>query len=110
MAKQTDRKEKKGKASRSQPARPRGPMHHLVAPLRRFAPVLAWGSSLGSGLAMPGRMDLLETVIRAGVVWLATWLLCQVGASLAERLGELTESSAASLPQSTKLESSDATA
>ena len=58
---------------------------------------------------MPERMDLLETVIRSGVVWLLVWVLCQVGASLAERLGELTEP-AATVPNPTRLESGDAPA
>lgn len=106
-------KAKKGKQSRAtRPAKPRGPMHYLVAPLRRIAPVLAWAAALASGLTMPERMDLLELVIRSGIVWILTWLLCQAGASLAERLGELTEPNATTsgTTTATRMESGDATA
>ena len=105
------KKGKQPKAARVRETKPRGPMHYLTAPLRRIAPVLAWGAALASGLTMPERMDLLELVIRSGIVWILTWLLCQVGASLAERLGELTDPNATSgTTTATRMESGDATA
>lgn len=60
-----------------------------ITPLvKRVGPLVAWAVAGASGWSMAERMDLLEAVLRAGIVWVTVVVLWIGGVSLIERLLE----------------------
>lgn len=57
-----------------------------VAGVRRGLPVLAWLAATITGIQASGQSDVLESTIRGAAVWAGTWVIGNVGITLAQQI------------------------